>query len=124
MEKFLGIVPLLDLQKPQEVLVISHARQLGCSSASLYRWLRHHRKFGFSGLADKPRSDAGSSWAFRNRWRAMVIVAEMYAEGKPVCAIHRAVVEVWPSLYPDRKPPVYNTVARYIRSIFPPKGKP
>jgi hypothetical protein len=94
------------------------------SSATLRRWLNSYLKLGLSGLEPATRSDLGVSRAFRSRLLATILVAQMHQEGKNPYAIWRELTQHWASLYPESNAPAYNTVLRYLRSIFPTEARP
>lgn len=100
-----------------EPLVEERAWQFGLSARTVWRWLAAFRERGLAGLQDAPRSDFGTLRAFRGRGLALAVAFGLFSEGQTARAIHGALVELWPSLYPGSKPPSYPSVRQLLRSL-------
>jgi len=92
------------------------ARQVGVSVRSIFRWLRLVRDFGEAGLQYRARRDKGLSARFVDRQLAVAFVCARLVEGASARAIHCELKTKWRELYAD-KPPCYDTVRNFIRSI-------
>ena len=128
-ERFEIIFPFVELSAKYEIKEWESLLRLAVpgapvSRATIRRWLARFLEFGMAGLEDKVRRDRGVSRVFRDRFLAKVLMAELHAAGRPICEIHRALAQRWPVLYPGVKIPSYNSVRRYILSIFPREAKP
>jgi hypothetical protein len=94
------------------------------SSNTVWRWLRRLREGGVGALADRPRSDKGSSRVFRAHPDAAIFVLAMFLEGSSPAAICREVRKLWTQLSHDAsRPPSLPTVCAYLKSLHLPEAE-
>lgn len=96
------------------------SRRSGISTSTLRRWHWRYLQRGPRGLEHGRRRDARVSRVFRGRFLAMVLIGQMYQEGKSIQAVWRELAGLWPALYSGACPS-NNSVRRYIRAVFPPR---
>ncbi|MDP9263463.1 MAG: DDE-type integrase/transposase/recombinase [Acidobacteriota bacterium] len=95
------------------------AEQHHLSPRTLWKWYSRYRKFGYAGLADRPRADKGRSRFLAAHPAARAFVETKYLrERLSIRLVHQAVLREWARLADrDEKPPSYSTVRAYLEAL-------
>jgi len=115
-EKPLLLTPMgAELRTLKEIFAYQ-SRVSGISERTIRRWCARFLRFGFPGLSSRRRSDRGISRWLENRGLAVIFLADRKAAGNSAALAYRALLEIWPRLYPDERPPCYRSVKKFLES--------
>jgi putative transposase len=91
------------------------------AQSSIWDWWKRFTKDGPGALADRSRSDAGTSRVFRDHPEAAAFCRNKYlTERLSVALVHRALLREWHRFSKEAKPPDYKTLRVFLsREIAP-----
>jgi transposase InsO family protein len=101
-------------------VVVHVSSATGFAQSRIWEWWKRFKKDGPGALADRARSDAGTSRFFDLHPEAAGFCRNKYLnERLSISLVHRALVREWNRFSSHAKPPAYKTLRVYLKSISP-----